>query len=688
MIALENLHGLLPLLQRLDARLAQAVAIAESEFSTEDDPYRGLHIDSTEAERLLARKSGTPLFPPDLSSDFPPDLVTPGSRLATLQHTFGLSDFDLELVAIAIAPELDRRYDRLYAYLQDDIRCKRPSVDLALNLLCASVVDKFRQRVRFAADAPLIQSGLMHLIPDANQPNSTLLGRELHLDDQVIRFLLHQPGLDQQLTPFCQLIEPRVALDEPPLPVNIQSILNRLKQPSPLRLYFQGRDRPSQQQVAVRLASAVATPLLIVDLPHLIQTKVGLEPTLKRVLREAQFQGALLYLDGLDALQTEEYRVSHAFLLRILAAHQGITILAGEQAWKSQSPEPLGIVTLAFPMPNFGQRRQNWQQHLNAAGISLDPHELDALADRFRLTSVQIADAVSTAVQTAMLNPQPLDLFMAARAQAGQGLSTLARKIEPIYGWDDIILPADPLAQLKELCNQATYQHVVYGDWGFGNRLSLGKGLNVLFSGLPGTGKTMGAEVIARELQLDLYKIDLSQIISKYIGETEKNLDRIFTAAANSNAILLFDEADALFGKRSEVQDSHDRYANIEIGYLLQKMEEYEGIAILTTNLRSSLDDAFVRRLRFMIDFPLPNEHDRLCIWERIFPAATPRSPDVDLSAMARRFEISGANIRNIALAAAFLAASEGGVITMTHLIRATQREYQKMGKLLIDDWH
>jgi ATP-dependent 26S proteasome regulatory subunit len=684
-IDLENLHGLLPLLQRLDARLAQAVAIAEAEgTTTEEDSNQGLPIDATEADRLLDQE--TPLFLSDLSSDVPPHFVPPGSRLATLQQTFGLSDFDLELVAIAIAPELDRRYDRLYAYLQDDVRCKRPSVDLALNLLCASVVDKFARRVHFAVDAPLIQSELLHLIPDANQPNPTLLGHELHLDDQVIRFLLHQPGLDRQLAPFCQLIDPQVAADEQPLPIDIQSIVSCLSQVSPLRLYFQGSDRSCQQQVAIRLAGAIASTVLIVDLPRLIQTKVDLEPTLKRILREARFQDALLYLDGLDVLQTEEYKISHAFLLQILAAHQGITILAGGQAWKSQSSQPLGIVTLAFPMPDFAQRRQNWQQHLTTAGVSLDPRELDALADRFRLTSVQIADAVSTALQTAKLNAQALDLFTAARSQAGHGLSALARKIEPIYSWNDIILPADPLAQLKELCNQATYQHVVYEDWGFGRRLSLGKGLNVLFSGLPGTGKTMGAEVIAHELQLDLYKIDLSQIISKYIGETEKNLDRIFTAAANSNAILLFDEADALFGKRSEVQDSHDRYANIEIGYLLQKMEEYEGIAILTTNLRSSLDDAFVRRLRFMIDFPLPDERDRLRIWEQIFPATTPHSLDVDLPMMAHRFEISGAHIRNIALAAAFLAASEGGVVTMTHLLRATQREYQKMGKLLMDD--
>lgn len=315
------------------------------------------------------------------------------------------------------------------------------------------------------------------------------------------------------------------------------------------------------------------------------------------------------------------------------------------------------------------------------------------MVDRFRLTPDQIADAVATAANTAhwqshlkskLQNPNLADLFAAARAQSGHHLTELAHKIEPKYSLNDIILPEEQKIQLREICNQAKYRSTVLEEWGFDCHLSLGKGLNVLFSGLPGTGKTMAAEAIARELQLDLYRIDLSQIVSKYIGETEKNLDRIFTAAASANAILLFDEADALFGKRSEVKDAHDRYANIEVGYLLQKMEEYEGIAILTTNLGNNIDDAFVRRLRFIIGFPFPKEPERHQIWQKIFPDKTPRSPDLDLEFMARCFEIAGGNIRNIALAAAFRAAAEASEITMPHLIQATRREYQNMGKLLM----
>ena len=238
------------------------------------------------------------------------------------------------------------------------------------------------------------------------------------------------------------------------------------------------------------------------------------------------------------------------------------------------------------------------------------------------------------------------------------------------------------MALLREICNQVRYRAQVYDTWGFDRKLSLGKGLNVLFAGPSGTGKTMAAEIMARELGLDLYKIDLSTIVSKYIGETEKNLARIFAEAETSNAILFFDEADALFGKRSEVRDSHDRYANIEISYLLQRMEEYDGVAILASNLSKNMDDAFVRRMRFTVEFPFPDEDSRRRIWEGIWPAETPRRPGLDLADMARRFDLPGGAIRNIAVAAAFLAADDGQAVGMGHLMRATQREYQKMGKL------
>ena len=239
--------------------------------------------------------------------------------------------------------------------------------------------------------------------------------------------------------------------------------------------------------------------------------------------------------------------------------------------------------------------------------------------------------------------------------------------------------------QLREIINQVKYRNIVFGDWGFNHKLSRGKGLNVLFSGPPGTGKTMAAEVIANELNLDLYKIDLSQIVSKYIGETEKNLQRAFDEAQASYAILFFDEADALFGKRSEVKDAHDRYANTEIAFLLQKMEEYEGITILTTNLSNNIDEAYMRRLQFNVVFPLPEEEQRENIWRTIFPDQAPKE-DIDFAFLARKFKFSGGEIKNIVVTAAFLAAEDSGVIGMRHIVRAIQYELRKIGKLCRTD--
>ncbi|HEY9665328.1 MAG TPA: ATP-binding protein, partial [Coleofasciculaceae cyanobacterium] len=389
---------------------------------------------------------------------------------------------------------------------------------------------------------------------------------------------------------------------------------------------------------------------------------------------------------------------TYQFLLTILDKAQGITILAGRQAWAPTSNG--AMIPVPFPMPNFVQRRTCWQVNLAQANLKLSEPDLDAVSDRFRLTPDQIANALTTAhnqarwrVAQALLE-KPIestqislnDLFTAARAQSGHDLTGLARKIQPRHHWNEIILPSEQLTLLRELCNQVKYHQIVCGEWGFDRKLSLGKGISVLFSGSPGTGKTMAAEVIANELQLDLYKIDLSQIVSKYIGETEKNLDRIFTIAENANAILLFDEADALFGKRSEVKDAHDRYANIEIAYLLQKMEEYEGITILTTNLRQNLDEAFIRRVRFIIEFPIPDADYRLQIWRGIWPKETPLAADVDLQRIAQQFQLVGGNIRNIALAAAFLAAGNGEKIGMKHLLQATKREFQKMGRLVNEE--
>ena len=274
------------------------------------------------------------------------------------------------------------------------------------------------------------------------------------------------------------------------------------------------------------------------------------------------------------------------------------------------------------------------------------------------------------------------DLYAACRHQSCHRLGELAIKIEPRYGWNDVVLPENTLAQLHEICSQVRHRHRVLGEWRFERKLSYGKGLSALFVGPSGTGKTMAAEVIANELQLDLYKIDLSTVVSKYIGETEKNLAKIFGEAESSNAILFFDEADALFGKRTKVSDAHDRYANIETSYLLQKMESYAGVAILATNFQENIDEAFARRIRFLVDFPFPDAERRQQIWRTHFPAEAPTSREIDYAWLGQQLQITGGNIKNIALNAAFLAAEDGGEIAMDHVLRGAKREFEKIGKL------
>jgi SpoVK/Ycf46/Vps4 family AAA+-type ATPase len=345
---------------------------------------------------------------------------------------------------------------------------------------------------------------------------------------------------------------------------------------------------------------------------------------------------------------------------------------------------------LTLSTPDYATRAELWKRQTGDISMSDDGfsvQDLESLANKFSFTAGQIHDSIIAARGLAAWRsidelPTLDEFYAAARAQSTPILNTMARKINPRFGWNDIVLIPDSLDILHEISNTIKNRHIVLGQWGFQRKLATGLGLNVLFAGESGTGKTMAADILAGELGLDLYKIDLSGIVSKYIGETEKNLDRIFTEAKTSNAILFFDEADAVFGKRSEVRDSHDRYANIEISYLLQKMEEYDGVVILATNLRSNIDEAFVRRMHSVVDFPMPEAEYRLRIWQVHFPSDAPRG-ELDLEFLAERFKIAGGNIRNIVLGAAFLAAEDEQPIKMKHLARAARRELQKMGRLV-----
>lgn len=707
------LEDLLSALQQLDLLLEYAVKNAQTAYATEPatDPYRGLYISQDDIERDLVREPGiSPLLSNevDLEKIFAQE-ISSSPALIWLYQSFHLSLFDLVLVLIALAPEIDLRYERIYAYLQDDVTRKRPSVDLALNLLCASASEKLKRLSHFAPDAPLVRHGLLVLLSEPNQIQPPLLAHYLKLDEQVVHYLLGEERLDSRLSKFCRLRQPEYLLEQLTLSKEIQQALATLSEQAhqtqqPLRFYFYGLQGVGKSRAAEAVANHLGVPILTADLAIALQLKLDFDFIIRLLFREAKLHNAIVYLSGMDEILSPNHYGEYQQLLAVLTQSNGITILAGKKPCDSDTIRYINAIPVPFTIPDFAQSRAYWQASAVGMGMRLNEEQIDVLSDRFRLTPEQIDGAVAIAsnkilwgraacaqaqAQTSLQSDEQKtlqELFAATRMQSGHDLTALARKITPKHTWDNIILPTNQFRQLREICNQVKYHHIVCNQWGFDQTLSLGKGINVLFSGSPGTGKTMAAEVIANELQLDIYKIDLSQIVSKYIGETEKNLDRVFTAAENANAILLFDEADALFGKRSEVKDAHDRYANLEVAYLLQKMEEYEGITILTTNLRQNLDEAFTRRIRFIIEFPLPEADNRLQIWQRIFPKQTPLEEDVDLLLIAQKFQLTGGSIRNIAVAAAFLAAEEGNRVGMKHLLQATKREFQKMGRLINEE--
>ena len=701
-------EGLFAAFKRLDNLLEGAVAIAQAAYgpNANADRFRGLYISYEEIQSLFAREPGFPLLwapieDADKSAQGHDDIT---ARLDWLQRVFGLSTFDMDVMLITLAPEIDLRYERIYAYLHDDVTKKQPTVDLALNLLCSTPDDKLTRRWNFGADAPLVRHGLIHVFADPSYSHVPLLAQALKLDQQIVNFVLGHEMVDARLAPCCQLIHPSCTFDSLALTSEVKQALIKVagqvgKKRLPIKLYFQGAPGTEKQQAAEAMASEIGTSVLMADLSRALDTKTDFEETARLLFREAWFQNAVLVLDGLDVLRTEAQVHRLRVVMEALKVDAGITIFTGSKPWVSLGHGQDDLWTVHFPLPEFAERHACWQAKLADQNIQLNAQEVETVASRFRLTPAQIAMAVTGAKnqvqwRTVVKVPQPStskrhgkvtlkDLFAAARAQCGHDLDVLTQKVNVKYTWANIVLPEDVITQLQEICQRVAHGHHVLGEWGFNEKLSLGKGITALFAGASGTGKTMAAEVIANQLELDLYKIDLSGVVSKYIGETEKNLDRIFRAAENANAILFFDEADALFGKRSEVRDSHDRYANIEISYLLQKMEEYEGIAILASNLRQNLDEAFVRRLSSIIHIPFPDEVSRQQIWKGIWPKETPMADEVDLDQVARHFKLSGGNIKNIALAAAFLAAEDGSSVRMSHIQQAIRREYQKMGKVL-----
>ncbi|MBJ7601015.1 ATP-binding protein [Candidatus Nephthysia bennettiae] len=634
----------------------------------------GLYIPEEEVTNTLRAGAAEARWPLD------------AERLDLLARHYALTAFEVDVLVACLAPDLDPSFERIYGFLQDALSRTRPAVGLLLRLFCPDPTGEARARGSFRPTSPLFAGELLRLPEGADAP---LLAQAPRADERVVGHLIGDDSVDGRLLAYLRLEqEPRPRL----LPASaVDQALAVVARGAGDLIALVAPPAGGQAECARLMAREIHRPLLLVDVPALLRCQACSPPQAVRlVIREARLLGAVTCWSRASVLWQESEPVNAAALATLesqLRSWPGLSILADDAGW--EPPPTLAgrvLIRLSLPGPGRQEREQAWRGALEAYGIQPAglEDELSSLARTFRLTVEQISEAVLVASRRSALEgrdtPGTEHLRAGARAVSGRRLTELGHEIRPRARWDHLVLPPDSLEQLWELCTTVRTRSRVLEDWGFGDRLTGGRGVTALFAGISGTGKTMAAEVVANELSLPLFRIELAGIVSKWIGETEKNLDRVFDAAADSNAILFFDEADALFGKRSEVKDSHDRYANLEISYLLQKMESYDGAAILATNMRQQLDDAFLRRLTFTMIFPLPESEDRLRIWEAVWPPELPRGLDVDLAALSR-LKLTGGNIKNVVLAAAHFAAAETRVVGMDDLTHALRREYQKLGK-------
>lgn len=681
--------GLVHLWLRLglvERRVRHAVSARRATDPDPDDPYRGQYLTPEGAERILRAPSAfAPAAEPAADDRAEPvPQPPPGARIARLARTFGLTPLDVELLLVAMAPDIDSRFEPLYGYLNDDLTRRRPTVQLALELCGQPVAGA--GRFRFAPSAPLVAGGLLDVV-DTERP---LLTRALRVPDRVTAHLLGDDEIDGGLHGLVSVGGPRPAADT--------ACSDRVAAAAGtgsglVHLLDKGGD---PGRLAIDALTATGRRALVVDVPALVA-----DPAPGRVIRavatEARLSGGGIVLGPLEALEPE--RPGRTRLLRDLCAAVAGTaplITYGTKGWDplwaGESPVPVAV-----PPPPPESRTERWRWALADAGRSLGAEagtyelpeeELDEAMASYRLDAEQIRKAAAVATRTAVLEGRPLrahDLRAAVRSQNGAGLERLARRIEPAVGWDDLVLPPPTRRQLGELALRARHREQVLGRWRMRPGGGRGRGVIALFAGESGTGKTMSAEVVAAELGMELYVVDLSTVVDKYIGETEKNLERIFAEASEVNGILLFDEADAIFGKRSQVKDAHDRHANVESAYLLQRMESFDGIAVLTTNLRANLDEAFTRRLDVVAEFPMPDVTQRLALWDRCLGPEMPRDAGLDLDFCARRFELAGGSIRACAVTAAYLAAETGRPLGMEQIVTAVLQEYRKLGRLLLE---
>ncbi len=604
------------------------------------------------------------------------------SPFAHVCAAFDLDGFARHALLLSCAAEVDARLARALAFLQDDEGGDAPTLRLALRLYGAlgEEAEGLLARLQRRADT-------LHLLFSRGGPfacGALSLHAPLTVHPRVLRFLRGQaqeePG--EALVVVEDAPEPIIGEEDGP---GLADFLSARAQTDETTIVCLHGPEGAGRRLRARTACGALGQLLVeADAARLFQLP---EPA-DEALRACLLYPAALALTAAEAALAED-GVPDARLLALIARlrpYARVLFLISERPLRGSLPQGCARLNVCVEPPTPMQRLLLWEAFLRPARHA--PLDVAALANKYAFTPGQMRQAVADAQARALWQGHKrIDeqtLTSACRDQIAHGLGKKATLVRAVYGFDDLVLPPPQKRVLRMAMDQVKYRHIVYEGWGFRGKTPYGRGLSMLFSGPPGTGKTMAAQVIARELQLELYKVDLSAVVSKYVGETEQNLSEVFAQVARSSSILFFDEADALFGKRTEVKDAHDRYANVESSYLLQKIEEFEGIVILATNFLQNFDDAFRRRIKFVVDFPFPDERYRLLIWQGVFPPGAPLAPDLDLAYLAATFELSGSNIRNVALGAAFLAAQQGAAIGMVHALQALRQEMHKAGKVVL----
>ncbi|QES10836.1 ATP-binding protein [Streptomyces venezuelae] len=658
-------------MRAVEERVRLAVARRRAGDPDPDDPYRGQYLSPEAAGRLLDAPDGP------LLSVLPAAEAPPGSPLHVLAARFGLDPLDVDLLLVALAPDLDTRFEQLYGYLNDDLTRRRPTVGLALELCGRSGASA--ARFRLSPTAPLVAGGLLEVA----EPERPPLSRLLVVPDRVTAHLLGDTSPEPRLA-----VVLREAAEDPAVDPAERDRATAAISHGTAHVHLRARGG-DPEGLAVAALRAGGRRVLALDPAVLGRDALDVPALARATAREARLVGAGVLLGPLEELPDKPGERTR--LLRALSAElRGIPLFTygtsgWEPGWAADTP-----VTLTVAAASPDRQAARWRHALEREDPDRDG-AVDGLARSVaahRLDAGQLRRAAGAAVRTAALDGRPVspeDLRSAVRAQNGAGLARLARRVEPAVGWDDLVLPETTHRGLRELAVRARHRDQVLGQWGMRPGGGRGRGVIALFAGPSGTGKTMSAEVVAADLGMDLYVVDLSTVVDKYVGETEKNLERIFTEASAVNAVLLFDEADAIFGKRSEVKDAQDRHANVESAYLLQRMESFDGIAVLTTNLRANLDEAFTRRLDVIADFPVPDAAQRLALWERCLGDRLPRADDLDLGFCADRFELAGGSIRACAVTAAYDAAASGAPLAMEQLVTAVAQEYRKLGRLVLE---